>query len=70
MFGTFTKTHIPDIFDKLLVVRRILADVSPENNRSRFLIQSHGIHNQHDRFSVIGELSDEKLVVIDQFAIV
>src|SRR5258707_9541430 len=67
MTWSATKSHVANVFDKLLKVRRVFSDIASQHNLTALLIHIQALQHQHNVLHIIGKLLDWKLIVINQF---
>src|SRR5690606_41004879 len=59
-------THALPLHDALPVFS---SNITPQHYFAGILFQVQRLHHEHDVFYILGKLSDDKLVVVDQFAL-
>jgi hypothetical protein len=53
MMRPSAKGNIVDVLIEFVIMRRVLADISPENNFTGLLVHIQGLHHQHDILDVV-----------------
>jgi hypothetical protein len=68
--GPVAETYILDVLIKFMIMRRVVANVSPQYNLAIILIDVQCFHYHHDVLDVILEIMNAELVVIHQLILV
>ena len=64
-----SKNYIVDVFIKLVIMRRIFSDVTPQYDLTCILIKVQRLQHKHDVLDVIRKLFDHKLIVVQMLSI-